>query len=156
MNKVSEPDWLKNYKSAPNAVQSQTAWKKGMESPNPQGRPRGIVDKRTKITQVLMGDAPAIARVVIDAALAGDIQAAGIVLSRVAPTLKPQSETVSFDFDAKASLTCQVESILQAIANGEISPDVGKQIIDAVGALGAIKQIDELELRLAALEARRK
>jgi hypothetical protein len=46
------------------------------------------VDKRTRVTQALMDDAPKIARVAIDGALAGDLQGAGLVLSRVAHQLK--------------------------------------------------------------------
>ncbi|MBP6030064.1 MAG: hypothetical protein KA533_01400 [Sphingobium sp.] len=40
-----------------------------MKSPNPSGRPPGILDKRSRVTKALMEDAPAIARVVIDKAL---------------------------------------------------------------------------------------
>ncbi len=155
MNENSQPEWMKNFKPVPHNGNPHSSWNKGMPSPNPKGRPKGIVDKRSKVTQVLLGDAPAIARVVIDAALAGDTQAAALVLSRVAPALKAQSECVMFDFDAKAPLAEQVESILQAIANGQLSPDIGKQIIETISALGAIRQLDQLEQRLSALEGRR-
>ncbi|KCV27471.1 DUF5681 domain-containing protein [Bordetella bronchiseptica] len=127
-------------------------WKKGMRSPNPAGRPRGIIDKRTRVTQALMDDAPAIARVIIDAALEGDVQAAGLVLSRVAPALRSQTERVEFAFDASAPVAQQVEQVLQAIADGKVAADVGKQIIEAIGALSAVRAADELERRLQALE----
>lgn len=127
-------------------------WHRGMKSPNPKGRPRGIVDKRQRVTQALADDAHRVARVVIDAALQGDVQAAGLVLSRVAPALRAQYEKVRFDFDPKASMTEQVEQVLLAISQGELSPDMGKQIIESIAALSGIKQIDELELRLTALE----
>lgn len=149
MTEIVKPEWLKDYK--PESPTGSQSWKKGMTSPNPKGRPRGIVDKRTWVTQALMDDAPAIARVIIDAALAGDVQAAGLVLSRVAPVLKAQAERVQFEFDPRASVTEQAEAVLTAIASGEVSPDMGKQIIDAISALYGIKQIAELEERLAAL-----
>lgn len=123
-----------------------------MPSPNKNGRPRSIVDKRTRVTQALMDDAPKVARVVIDAALAGDVQAAGLVLSRGAPALRAQTERVEFDFDASASVTEQAEAVLQAIADGKVAPDVGKQILDGISTLYGIKQIAELEARLQALE----
>lgn len=153
MTEIVQPDWMKDYKpgTTPNGTGNPT-WKKGMPSPNPSGRPRGVVDKRTRVTQALMDDAHAVARVVIDAALAGDVQAAGLVLSRVAPALKAQAERVQFQFDPKASVTEQAEAVLTAIASGEVSPDMGKQIIDAISALYGIKQIAELEARLATLE----
>jgi uncharacterized protein YjbK len=61
---------------------------------------------------------------------------------------------VEFDFDAKATATEQAEAVLQGIADGLVSADVGKQIIEAIGSLSSIRQIDELEERLSALEGR--
>jgi len=149
----SKMDELKLDASTPK-IKGNPQWVRGMPSPNKAGRPKGIVDARTKVTQALMDDANAVVRVVIDAALAGDVQAAGIVLSRVAPALKAQGEKVQFDFDAKAGVTEQAESVLQAIANGEVSPDMGKQIIEAISMLYGIKQISEFEQRLALLEGK--
>lgn len=70
-----QPDWMKGY-----VPRGNPAWVKGGPSPNPAGRPKGIVDRRQKVQVALMDDAPAIARVVIDAALDGDMQAASLVL----------------------------------------------------------------------------
>jgi len=128
------------------------AWSKGMRSPNPKGRPRGIVDKRRKITQALLDDANEITNVVIAKAKAGDLQAAALVLSRVTPTLSAQAEKVQFHLDTSAPLAEQGKQILAATADGEIAPDSAKQIIDLVGVLSAIRQMDDVEQRLAALE----
>ena len=152
MTEIVQPDWLKGFKPDTSPPPGSPKWQKGMPSPNKAGRPRGVLDRRTKVTQALMDDAPKIARVVIDAALAGDVQAAGLVLSRVAPTLRAQTERVEFDFDATAPVAQQVEAVLQAIADAKVSPDVGKQIIEAIGALSAVRAVDELEKRLQALE----
>ena len=105
-----------------------------------------------KVNQSLLADADDIAKVVIQSALSGDMQAASLVLSRIAPTLKAQTETVQFELDASASVTEQAQSVLQAIADGNVAPDVGKQIIEAINALNGIRQIDELEQRINALE----
>lgn len=152
MTETVQPDWLKGFKPDTSPSAGNPNWKKGMPSPNKNGRPRGVLDRRTKVTQALMDDAPKVARVVIDAALAGDVQAAGLVLSRVAPALRAQTERVEFDFDASASVTEQAEAVLQAIADGKVAPDVGKQILDGISTLYGIKQIAELETRLQALE----
>lgn len=127
-------------------------WEPGMNSPNPMGRPKGIVDKRMKINQALLDDAQKVVAVVIRNALEGDMQAASLILSRVTPALKLQAEKVNFDFDPKATMTEQVEAILLAISNGAVSPDTGKQIIDTISALAGIKQLDELERRISQLE----
>ena len=128
---LEQPIWMQGYEPKP---KGNPTWVKGCRSPNPAGRPKGIVDKRTRVTQALADDAPAIARVVIEAALDGDMQAASLVLSRVAPALRSQAQTVTFDFDPSAPSVRQVEQVLVAIATGEVSPDIGKQIIEAIGA----------------------
>ena len=128
-------------------------WKKGMGSPNPSGRPKGVIDKRQRISKAMMDDAHEITRVVVAKAKEGDLQAASLVLSRVQPTLSAQSEKVEFDLDPTAPLAVQVEQVLSAIAKGELSPDSAKQIIETIGALGAIRQMDDIEKRLTNLEA---
>lgn len=60
---------------------------------------------------------------------------------------------MTFDLDPTAPLAKQVEQVLSATAAGQISTDVAKQIIDAISALGAIRQTEEFEARLARLEA---
>ena len=129
------------------------AWAKGGKSPNPKGRPKGIVDKRHKVTAALLDDAHHIAGVVVAAAKTGDLQAAGLVLSRVMPTLASQAEKVQFDLDPSAPLGKQVEQVLAAMKDGEIAPDNAKRIIETIESLGAIRQMDDIEERLAALEA---
>jgi len=131
-----------------------TTWVKGMKSPNPKGRPPGITDRRRRISEELLDAAGKVNRVVIDAALGGDMQAAQLVLSRVTPVLRAQSQTVEFNFDAAASLATQVEQVLAAIASGDVSPDTGKSIVESIGALAAVRQVDELARRLDALEGR--
>lgn len=85
-----EPEWMKGFQPKP-AAKGNPSWVKGGRSPNPSGRPKGVLDKRTKVTQALADDAPAIVRVVVDAALEGDMQAAGLVLSRIAPILRSEN-----------------------------------------------------------------
>lgn len=154
MNDTNEmPDWKKNWTPDPDAPKTGNPnWKKGV-SGNPKGRPKGRVDRRYKVTKMLEDDADKVVRVIIDAALEGDVHAASLVLSRIAPVMKAQAEKVNFDFDATAPMTEQVQAVLQGIADGELSPDTGKQIIEAIASLAGVKAMDELEQRLASLEA---
>lgn len=157
MDASNTPDWLKTHQSGQKPDKPKVGnptWSKGMKSPNPSGRPRGISNKRAKLNQKLLDDAQGIVDKMIAQALEGDSHAASLILSRVMPALRAQAEKVEFDFDSKAPLADQVAAVLQAIADGEVSADVGKQIIEAIGALGAVKQIDQLEERLAALEGK--
>lgn len=158
MEASTTPDWLKAHQSGKKQEEKpkigNPQWRKGMKSPNPSGRPKGIVDKRMRANQAMLDRVQEVIDVVIENALGGDTSSASLLLSRVMPAMRAQAERVEFDFDANAPLAEQVASVLQAIADGKVSVDIGKQVIEAIGALGAVKQIDELEERLSALEGR--
>lgn len=132
------------------------AWKPGIRSPNPAGRPRGIVDKRAKLSQRMLADAEEIVSALVEKAKEGEVGAASLILARVLPALRSQAEKVQFEFDPTAPATRQVEQVLAAIAGGVVAPDVGRQIIEAIGALSTIRATEELESRLAALEQERR
>jgi hypothetical protein len=129
-------------------------WTAGMKSPNPSGRPTGILDKRSRVTKALMEDAPAIARVVIDKALEGDMQAAGLVLARVAPAIKQQAEKVEFDLSPDRPLGEQAQQILAAVAAGQVDPETGRTLITCIQSVAGIQAIENLESRIIMLEAK--
>lgn len=156
MNNIDQPEWLQDYTPDPrgNSGSGNPNWKPGMRSPNPMGRPKGIVDKRQKVQEALGDDAPAVARVVIDAALKGDMQAAGLVLSRIAPTMKAQAERVQFELSDDAPLSAQARQILQAVADGKLDGESAKTLIACLQSVSGIKATEDLESRLAILEAK--
>lgn len=149
---TSTPPWMANY--TPDMSPAANKWRPGMKSPNPGGRPAGIIDKRQRIAQAFMEDAQKIAKVVVDAALGGDLQAANIVLSRLSPVLKVRAEKVTFNLDPDASLTNQAQAVLVAVAAGDVDPETGKLLIDSIGAFAGLRQVDELSARIDAIEAR--
>lgn len=129
-------------------------WRKGMASPCPTGRPRGIVDKRQKLQNAFADEAVAIAKVVIDAALAGDMQAAGIALARLAAPLKAQAERVQFDLDPAVSLSEQANQILVAVSEGKLDAETGKTLIGCIQSVAGIRAVEDLEGRIVLLEAK--
>jgi hypothetical protein len=147
------PPWLDGAQAALSLPVQPQVVPPVPRSPNSAGRPRGIVDKRSKLSQRMLADAEGIVSALIDKALEGDTGAASLILARVLPSLRSQAEKVQFDFDASAPVVIQVEQVLAAIAGGVVAPDVGRQIIEAVGALSSIRATEELEKRLAVLEA---
>lgn len=127
-------------------------WKKGGPSPNPTGRPKGIVDKRMRLTKLFSDDCEAVVKQVIEQAKNGDLQAAKLVLARVSPPLRNHAQTASFDLDVTESFTNQARQIFRAIANGELNPDAGKLLIDSLTAVARMGELDEINSRLEALE----
>ena len=159
MSEVEAPHWLDGRASAPSSENHGTrpagnpSWVPGMKSPNPEGRPKGSTPQ-TKLMQRMLDDADGIVAAIVKKALEGDTGAASLIISRVLPALKAQSERVQFEFDASASAARQVEQVLQAISEGLIAADVGKQIIEAIGALSQVRASEELDARISALETR--
>lgn len=149
------PPWLEGRTPPAAALPAPAGrWTKGMPSPNKAGRPKGIVDRRVRLSQRMLADADGIVSALVEKALDGDTGAAGLILARVLPSLRSQTEKVSFPFDASAPVARQVEMVLDAIAAGHVSPDVGRQIVDAIKALADVRAFEELEARIAQLEAK--
>jgi len=113
------------------------------------------VEKRARVTNALLKDAEKIAELVNQAAQDGDATAQALILSRTVPILKAEGERVEFTFDSSASQVEQVEQVLQAISDGLVPVDTGKQIIDAISQLASVRQVEELEARIKALEDHR-
>jgi hypothetical protein len=152
------PPWLEGN---PQAATEQTVaepaagrWVKGMASPNKAGRPRGIVDRRSKLAERMLADADGIIAVMSAKALEGDSGAAHLILGRVLPALRSTHEMVQFPFDATAPVTDQIEAVLTAIASGAVSADVGQTIIAALGTLADARAVADLESRIVTLEAK--
>lgn len=158
------PEWLANWQNGDKSKSDKTArpensrsanrWVRGMPSPNPLGRPKGIVDRRMQIAQGLFENAEAIVDAMVEKALEGDSGAASLILSRVLPSLRAQSERVQFDFDATASISEQMESVLQAVSEGSVSADVAKQILEAVAALQKMRDVEALVAQVKIIEQR--
>jgi len=151
MSEVTQPEWMKGF--VPTPASPGGRWQKG-QSGNPKGRPPGIVDKRQKLQNAFADEATDIARVVIDKALEGDMQAANIALARIAPPLRAAAERVQFELNPERPLSEQASQILQAVADGKVDPETGKTLIACLQAVSGIKAAEELEQRIIVLEAR--
>ena len=68
------------------------------------------------------------------------------------PDVKAVAPCVKFDFDADADKSAQAIQIMNAVSNSEISPDTGVNLINALSSIIKIKEADEFENRLKALE----
>lgn len=138
--------------TAPAAPPSR--WIPGMASPNKAGRPKGIADRRSRLTKALEDDAQEIIRVVIDAAKAGDMQAANLCLARLSPPLKAQSERVQFELDPDRPLAQQAHQILVGVSQGKLDAETARTLIACVQSVAGIRAVEDLEARLVVLEMR--
>lgn len=133
---MSKPDRLRN---------KDGTFRKGV-SGNPGGRSGNTAVLREKLASGSDG----VVAVVLEKARAGDMQAARLILERIVPAVKPVSDPVRFDIDA-TDLPSSARSILSAIAAGQIPPDQGKALIDAVASMARVVEVAELEQQLAEL-----
>ncbi|MTW32654.1 hypothetical protein GM655_07435 [Pseudoduganella danionis] len=95
---------------------------------------------------------PEIINQLVSKAKGGDVQAARILLERVLPPVKAVESTVQIDLPQGASLTASGEAIMQAVATGALAPSQGAALLSGLGSVAKLKEIDELEARIAALE----
>ena len=126
-------------------------WQKG-KSGNPKGRPPGK-SPITKMRESLMGDIPDILKALVEGAKAGDPACAKLILERVLPSLKPSEMPVALALNGE-TLTDKGKMVLDAIADGQIAPAQGAQLVAAIGQLARVSEIDELQRRVEALEGR--
>lgn len=122
------------------------------QSGNPKGRPKGS-GLTGQLRKAIAQDAPDIVKALIAQAKTGDVQAARVLLDRVIPALKPETQAVEIPGLAGGSLTQRAEAALTATANGELAPDTASQLVAAVATLARVVEIDDIEKRLEKLEA---
>lgn len=128
-------------------------WRPG-QSGNPKGRPRGIPQPSTRLRKLI--DVEPILKKLQAAAEAGDVQAARTLLERALPVHRPTAEPVELPaMESAGTLAGKGHAVMDAIAAGTLPPDLGAQLVTALGGLAKIVEIDELAARVAALEAER-
>jgi polyhydroxyalkanoate synthesis regulator phasin len=133
------------------ADSKKSGWKKG-QSGNPNGRPPGASEVG-KLRAAISEHLPEIIQQLVEKARGGDTQAARLLLERVLPPVKAVEPTVEIDIPEGVGLTEQGEAIVRAVATGMIAPGQGGALLSGLGSVAKLKEIDELEKRIEALEA---
>lgn len=120
-----------------------TKFVKGI-SGNPKGRPKGSKNKTTILLQSIENDLEEIIEVVKKQALAGDTTSQKLLLDRLIPTRK--SEHLCIDLpELQEANTYHEKSnvVLDAVALGKLSPDHATQLINAIGNIDKLYQLDQ-------------
>lgn len=128
---------------------------KGQWAPGQSGLPggRGAVSRivRQRIAEELE---PLLSKL-LTLAKEGDVEALKIALSRVCPPLKSDREPgeIAGLIEAR-TLGEKAEAILHAIGKGELDADRGARVLASLASVGALKELEELKARLAAVESK--
>ena len=124
-------------------------WKPG-ESGNPAGRKPGTGEV-AKLRAAIAAHLPGILAQLVEAAKAGDVQAARLLLERVIPPVKAAEAPQAVALPGE-TLTDKGRAVLAAVSAGELAPGQGAALLGALGTLARVAEVDELERRIAALE----
>lgn len=125
------------------------------QSGHPQGKPRGCGKWQKFWARVTPDDIAALVDSLKREALAGNVAAAKLVLDRVSPPLRSVDAPMSFPLPEGADLAGKAAAILDAAATGKLPANVATGLLAGLAGMARVKETDELELRVRALEARR-
>jgi hypothetical protein len=99
-------------------------------------------------------DLPKLVERAKQAALAGDTVALKLLLDRALPMRKATAPVVELPALAQArTLHEKAGAVMDAVAQGQLPPDVAAQLIGALGQAGNLAQLHAFEERLESLEA---
>ena len=123
------------------------------KSGNPGGRPKGIPNPSTRLRHAIEKDIPEIIKAMVDAAMGGDVSAASLLLSRVLPPLRPEAQTATLP-ETGTTLADRADAIASAAMAGELPTSTAADLMSVLQGQARIKEIDDIEQRLRAIEER--
>lgn len=124
-------------------------------SGNPAGRPKGTNDKRNALRSLLDPHAAELVRRLVDMARGGDMAAMRLVIERLIPPVRENKLDVEIpDVVDMAACSVAQAKILSAVACGELFPTEGEALSGLVENRRKSLEANELEARIAALEAK--
>lgn len=126
--------------------------------PGNPGRPKGALNKVTLAVQALLdGQAEALTQKAIDLALGEDLTALRLCLERICPPRKSRPVNINLpSVETAVGIANAQNAVVQAIANGELTPEEGSIISGILEARRKTIETQDHETRLAALEAEAK
>lgn len=118
------------------------------------GRPRGSRNKATQAALALLeGETEVLTRRAVELALEGDTTALRLCLERVCPPQKDAPVTFALPPMTSAADAVQAAgAILSAVAEGDLTPGEGAQVMGLVETFRRTLETSQLEGRLAELE----
>lgn len=150
MSESTDPPWLGAWRAqAPVEPKPGERRADGTVAPgmvlNPNGKKPGTKNLRTRLAEQFEEGVDDIVAVVKKKAREGDLQAAGLVLSRAVPPKRAVSERTPFDLDTSKPPAEQAQQIVAAVAAGELAADDGKVLIDCLASVASLRKFDAFE-----------
>jgi hypothetical protein len=138
---------------------AKSARKRGRPFPkgtsgNRRGRPLGSRNRATVLLDAMAeGQAQAVLQQVLTAALAGDLRAAELILTRVWALRKGRPLRLDLPrIHSAADLLKASEVLVAAVGQGTLTPDEGKDLASVLELHRAAIATHDLEVRLSKLE----
>lgn len=124
------------------------------QSGNPRGRPTGV-GAAAELRAAITAFAPGLVQVLAKAAVAGDVAAARALLAYVLPPLRPVDAPVEIEAGG-STLTDRALATVEAMQAGYIAPEAARLAVATMADAARLRELDQLELRIAKLEAAQK
>lgn len=120
------------------------------KSGNPAGRPVGSGDA-AKLRAAISDGMDDVVAVVLKKAKTGCMTAAGLLLARCLPPLRPADTAVAIKL-GKGSLTDQSRRVAALMASGDVSMGQGSELIGSLAVIAKMRGMDELVAQVDAME----
>ena len=127
-------------------------FKKG-QSGTPIGRRSGQTPA-SKLRKAIGKHGDELVQILLSNARNGDVQAAKVLIDKLIPNLKPQSQPVKLPIDGD-TLSDQGSQVLGLMANGLLPVEDASGLLIALSNLAKLKEFDSLVERLENLEQRK-
>lgn len=130
---------------------------RGRFRPGSGGRPPGARNRATRAVEALLdGEAETLAREAVELALAGEPTMLKFCLERLVPPRREASVTFSLpEMRKPADAVAALGAVMSAVASGEITPSESLKIAGVVEAFRRALDLEEIDARISALEARK-
>lgn len=124
------------------------------QSGNPNGRPRGSVNRGTRAAAILLdGEGEALARKAIEMALSGDAAALRLCLDRIVAPRREQPVSVDLPpIDSPADIARAMEGLIVAATRGQITAGDAFALSQTIATYLRAVEVSDFERRLKEVE----